>query len=412
MANRFDVGMVTIAPQKDNNGFLTVDATPTRAGIFIYHEMDSTGKINQVRELRHPDEVFRQDTLESLKGIPYTIQKNHVALINPNDAQFKSFGFTRDNARQEGNHSRVSIKITHGGEIDTILGVGKDSKGNQRKKMDSLELSNGYTCDVVKESGEYNGEKYDAKQTNILYNHVARVDNARGGDTCRIRLDSKCAICGIDAERIDSDDVSKTKDGESIMKMIQLELPKVVVGDLKLDADDVEFPDEHKGVVGQFKKREKSLITALEGVSEKLDSANQDIEGLQGNVATLEKQNEDLKTANGEMIPAADIMSAARKFSKLHAMAGGFKMDMADVEKMESEHEIMKAINIKTGQVKEEDVKRLDNEDFNAGVFSRIDVEYEKKKLDSKDNLENHSVTFKPDGEESEFDKAKRNRRA
>ncbi len=40
------------------------------------------------------------------------------------------------------------------------------------------ELSVGYLVDTIEEPGEYNGERYDAIQTNIRVNHLAVVPEA------------------------------------------------------------------------------------------------------------------------------------------------------------------------------------------------------------------------------------------
>ena len=42
-------------------------------------------------------------------------------------------------------------------------------------------MSLGYNLDLIEEPGEWNGEKYDAIQTNIRINHLAIVDKARAG---------------------------------------------------------------------------------------------------------------------------------------------------------------------------------------------------------------------------------------
>lgn len=401
MANRFDIFTAKAVRRKDNNGFLIVNATPTRSGIFTYYESDRKGGFTKVRELRHPDEVFRQETLDSMNGILYTVQKNHTSLINPNDARNKAYGFTLADARRVDNHSAVSIKVIDGPEIEAIETA--EENGN------SLELSNGYTCDVIKEPGEFEGEKYDARQVKILYNHIARVDSARGGKSCRIRLDSNVigAVSGVEADRIDSEDVSVKPNGESIMKMIQRELPKVVVGDFRLDADEVEFPDEYKGVVDQFKKREKSLINELEGVTEKLDKADEAVTEHKAKFDVMEKESKELKAANEASIPRSDLKIHIKERSKYLNYATQYKLDGA--EDMEND-DIIKGICLLADKVA--DKTELDKPEYAKIVFDMLDHEYEKKKLDSKDNLKNHSVDLKSDGELSEFDKAKKRKGA
>jgi hypothetical protein len=379
------------APKKDSNGFLRVDSTPTRAGVFMYR--DSVG--NEWGELRHPDDVFSKETMDSLKGIIYTTQENHVELIHPDNTGNKTFGMTMEDVSRVDNHARVPIKIVDGREIKKIEG-----------KKD-LELSAGYRCDVVNESGTFDGVKYQKRQKNIRYNHVARVTNARGGETCRIRLDSGQAICGVEADRIDSEDVSKKPNGESIMTMIQYELPKVVVGELRLDADEVEFPDEHKGVVGQFKKREKSLISALEEATEKLDKADEMVTEAKAKFDVMEKENKELKEANKLSIPREEIGVHVKERAKYLNYASQYKLDKAD--DMTNE-DIIKNICLAADKVP--DKEKLEDPAYARVVFDMLDHEFEKKKLDSKDNLENHSVKFSADGKVSVFDQAKKKRRA
>jgi hypothetical protein len=55
----------------------------------------------------------------------------------------------------------------------------------------SHELSCGYDCDIVKESGTTpEGERYDCIQTNIVYNHLAIVPRGRAGIAAQLRYDS------------------------------------------------------------------------------------------------------------------------------------------------------------------------------------------------------------------------------
>ena len=61
---------------KTSNGFLRTDAVITRTGIFKYKNPDGTIR----RELRRPEEVFKQDALDSIKMIPVT--NNHPYLVS------------------------------------------------------------------------------------------------------------------------------------------------------------------------------------------------------------------------------------------------------------------------------------------------------------------------------------------
>ncbi len=65
MPQRHDLVEIS-APKLDQNGYLVADAFPTRTGVFKYVKADGT----ITRELRAPEEVFRPESLESLKHRP------------------------------------------------------------------------------------------------------------------------------------------------------------------------------------------------------------------------------------------------------------------------------------------------------------------------------------------------------
>jgi len=396
MASRFDFFTVN-APKKDANEFLTVDSTPTRAGIFTYYEADGLGGIKEVKELRHPNEVFSKETMDSLNGKPYTTQENHVSLFTPRDASRKTYGFTLGDAERVDNHARVSITVIDQKEIEAIEG----KKG--------LELSAGYRCDTFGPSefiygGTWEGERYDREQRNIQYNHVARVVKARGGESCRIRLDSDSAICGIQADRIDSDDISE-HNGESIMTLVKGKISAVKTKDFRLDAETVEIPAEHEGVIDRLEKRQELMVEAIEKRDEKLDSLTNENTRLQAKVDVLEKDNKDLKESNEKMIPAEKLDSHVRERAKYLNYAEQYKIEGA--ENLPNE-DILKEIVKKSDKVKDE--AKLDNMVYVEAVFDTIDHEYEKKKIASKENLEKHRIDN--DGKVSSFDAAKKKRNA
>jgi hypothetical protein len=51
-------------------------------------------------------------------------------------------------------------------------------------------MSLGYSCELEFEPGTYKGQQYDAIQRNIRINHGSLVSRARGGESCRVLLDS------------------------------------------------------------------------------------------------------------------------------------------------------------------------------------------------------------------------------
>jgi len=136
-------------------GFLTGDAIVTRTGVFQYVNADGTIR----HELRHPDDVFNVDSLESLKLKPVT-DDHPPELVNSDNAEIYSIKFSV--------HRKDAIKK---------VALGK------------RELSLGYNLDLEEESGVWDGVPYTHRQKNIRYNHLAIVDQARAGRMARIHMD-------------------------------------------------------------------------------------------------------------------------------------------------------------------------------------------------------------------------------
>jgi uncharacterized protein len=166
--SRFDQSRVTRTPQ----GYLRADARPTRAGIFVY-----TGPDGPVRELRPPEEVFAPASIATLTLAPVT--DDHPAEpLSPTNTRQLAVGTVGETVTQDGDHLSTAIQIADAAVIEKVLSGEKQ------------ELSCGYVCDLDATPGVWRGERYDAIQRNIRYNHVAIVTKGRAGPENRIRLDA------------------------------------------------------------------------------------------------------------------------------------------------------------------------------------------------------------------------------
>jgi len=190
---RFDKGQVKGEAVKTDEGYIRANAVVTRTGVFLYQNSDGTMR----RELRHPDDVFAKESLDSLKSIPVTNGHPAEKLVNADNAKDLSIGMTGENIQVDGQHLMATMTITHKDGVDaTALG---------RK-----ELSCGYNLDLEKVEGVYNGERYDYRQRNIRYNHLAIVDRARAGGAATLNLDSGDAL-QIDAANTNPETQKETK---------------------------------------------------------------------------------------------------------------------------------------------------------------------------------------------------------
>lgn len=172
---RLDFGRFSKVERTPQGG-MRVPAHLTRVGVFSYTRTD--GSI--VRELRHPDEVFAEDSLSTLAGAPVT-DLHPAKPVRPSNWRKVSIGHVGDEAKPDGCFVSARLLIQ---DADAIAAIERDER---------CELSCGYSCKLDDTAGEYNGERYDAVQRSIRYNHVALGPKGwgRAGNEVALRLDSE-----------------------------------------------------------------------------------------------------------------------------------------------------------------------------------------------------------------------------
>jgi len=170
---RIDQGVCFKSTIDPTSGYLRADARLTRVGVFVYVLADGTKR----RELRPPDEVFRPESMESLRMVP-VCNDHPTEPVSAANARSYARGTVSDRVEPDGNFIAASVAIWDS-ELIVLAQNGKE------------ELSCGYTCDVVFEPGMFDGIEYDAVQRNIRYNHLAVVQQGRAGPAVRMRLDEK-----------------------------------------------------------------------------------------------------------------------------------------------------------------------------------------------------------------------------
>lgn len=175
---RYDIGQVKGDASVSTDGYIKANAVVTRTGIFIYQNADGTIR----KELRHPKHVWNDESIESMKMIPVTNGHPSERMVTPENFKRLSIGYTGETIKKDGEHVIANLVITDKEGVDAVIKWGRK------------ELSLGYLVDLDETPGEYEGEKYDAMQTNIRYNHLAIVDKARAGESARIALDSDDAV--------------------------------------------------------------------------------------------------------------------------------------------------------------------------------------------------------------------------
>lgn len=152
-----------------DEGYLVDHPILTSCGIFEYTNPD--GSIR--RELRLPEHVFAEKSLKTYKGKPIIITHD-AGVVSKDNVDKEQIGTILTEGYRDGEDVRAEI-IIHNTDAMKDCGL--------------RELSLGYNLDLIEEPGTWNGEPYDAIQTNIAINHLALVASARAGEQARLNID-------------------------------------------------------------------------------------------------------------------------------------------------------------------------------------------------------------------------------
>lgn len=336
---RYDFRFIGKNVKTTPQGFLVIPAYTARTGIQEYKLED--GKT--MREVRLDEHVFSDVSMSSLRTAAVT-NGHPVTMIDPTNAKELIVGHTDgtiEKVEEEGEgFLKTNLIITHDEAIKAI-------KGGR------VQLSNGYMVDLDFQAGEYKGQKYDAIQRNIVNNHIALVDIARGGPKVRLRLDSKDAVI------YDKEENSK---GAKTMK-------------IKIDGKEFDVSDE----VGQAIKNEQSKIDGLKEKAEKADSLKTENETLKGEKENLEAKKDslesDLEKAKASRTDAAEVEKQVKEAAKARVSVMNVAEKMLDGETLKkldemSDEEIKRAI-IKVDSPKVEESK-LEKSSYVDARFDHI----------------------------------------
>ncbi len=299
MPYRHDLVQIS-EPKIDQNGYLIADAFPTRAGVFKYVKPD--GSITS--ELRHEDDVFKPESLNSLKHRPVVDQHPSVGALDAGNTSRLAVGHVGESVERSGEHVKANVIVTDERLIAKMMGKG--DRPAQR------ELSCGYSCDVEETSGTYKGQTYDRRQTNIVYNHLASVQNGRAGPTAQIHLDAEDAVSDIFELRTPEPAKPATPHGDPPMT-IKRKLQAVTMGKqdtetaYRADAMDIAFDEKAEPVVTQLTDQLDKANAHMELMQEKLDAVHGAKSKAEGERDQLEDDKKKKQKDHAEIDKMADV---------------------------------------------------------------------------------------------------------
>lgn len=251
--DRSDIPKMT----QTTEGYLRGSAVVTRTGVFEYLEPD--GSIRT--ELRHPDDVFSGASLGTLSMIPVTVDHPAV-MLTAETAEAHTVGQTGETPTIDGKQLIMPFTITH-------------KRGTDAAKQGKLELSLGYECDLLPEAGEYNGQIYTHRQTNIRYNHLSLVDRARAGSVARINLDGAAVQSDVPNQEVNKM-TDKTMAAVNLDGLNYDAAPEVAKAFNKLSVELESVRNDAAKSKADMQKEYDSLKAKADALKEEMDALKED----------------------------------------------------------------------------------------------------------------------------------------
>ena len=283
---RVDEGEIKDWRFDEDDEVLVADVLMTKSQVLPYQDGNDT-----VYELLPPNELSEDEWLESAKS-------KAVTDLHPDEE------VNYDNLGDVGKGSLTNNVWTEEKDDDTIEVWAKETVYDKAliqeiKDGKKQEVSIGRFVNVVDESGEFGGVKYDRKQTNFKLNHLAHVPQGRAGSDVSVRLDGDSIVAKIE----DDNSVSVTNEGDSKPNKTantddEVRDMKLTIGDKELELDedlDEDTVEEFQDEVDERLHELRDKDDELENKEDKLDSKDEELGKLDGRVASLEdKVNENV----------------------------------------------------------------------------------------------------------------------
>lgn len=280
------------AVKRDPRGDSLFDATISSVGVFPYRNADGSVRM----ELRAPEDVFDPKSLETIPMLPVT--RGHPASMRVDQADpSPRVGTVNPGYRLRQAEGLIDAQLhIHADQVAELIATGRESA-----------ISPGYRCDLDGTPGEWQGIKYDARQTNIRYNHIAIVPRGRQGGKVAIHLDS------VDGESFAVQEQSADNAPKKENTMTE---QKVRV--IRIDAIDVELPID---VADKILSAVNSLVAKHETA---LSEAKSSLEKATARADVLDEQ---LKVATNPAKLNAQIQARTALIATVSRLTG----DQADV---------------------------------------------------------------------------------
>lgn len=287
---RIDRAELRLNAERTPEGYLKGTVKMAKAGVYPYRNADGSVRY----EFVDPQELFRAATMDSFRDGPVTLRhpKEMVSAANAKDVKV---GHVCQDVRADAPYMVGEIVI-------------HDAEALRAIENGLQELSTGYFADVVEESGVFDGQAYQYRQTNIRGNHLALVEMARFGPELRINAVEPMAIRTEAEPRHNSNPNREKPMKKIVINGIEYEAaPEVLVELARVNA-----------LVETLKTEKVTLQASLDTAAADRDAKKAELEKVQNEMPGKIKE---AAAARAKLEAAATKVLDAEQLKKLNDMS-------------------------------------------------------------------------------------------
>ena len=344
---------------------------------------------NKIYNVLCPKEELEK-AAKTFNNLPLT--REHIEVDVDDVPKDKIVGSLGDHATVDGKYLKNNLIIYDKKDIDMVL-------SGKRK-----ELSCGYRYTPVQESGEYEGQHYDFKMTDIIGNHVALVKQGRAGRDVMVADTSKGLLETI-KEKImavfDSDIVEDKKEVEDSKEEAKQEKVGVVMkefkeGELK-SGSGKKVTDPKQAIAIALSEADKVAEDEIPEKQDEPKKAGEESALQQGEEEMAEEVKEEVKTEKKVETPAEEkpVEDACSKDAEIKEESKKEEEVVEDKEEKDLKGKEKEAFakGVDYGEKKEkEEPKKLDSEHESEGAKKADKEEKEEKKEEKKEEMAKDSA--------------------
>lgn len=263
---------------KTADGHYVGEIIATGAGVFSYYD----DKGNTIPILRSIDEV--KAATAGIADLPITLLHPSVDVDESNIDRLK-VGSIGHEVVFDGLNNKIKVDIYGKEAVEAI----------DKHKVKAVSM--GYDCVLVKDSGNWQGTAYAARQTKIEYNHMALVTEGRAGDGVRFRI-----RCGDSADfSVFNQKEDKTMKKTTLRDGSIVEIEESVFDELKF------YKDESKSFKDMADEKQKTI----DSVTGERDAAKASLTKTEKEFAEFKEKALDAKEIDARVKARLELLRAA-----------------------------------------------------------------------------------------------------